>query len=169
MNADALVRTLQTFRAKRLGLLVDTNLLLLYLIGGLRRELIRSFKRTSNFSEAEFLLLAQIITHFNRSVTTTPHILTEVSNFLSQHHEPERSALLKFLGDSISSWNEEQPAAKQLVRRDFFPRFGLTDTGIVDVSRSSFLVLTNERALAGFLTKRNIAVLNFQDLKSLCL
>lgn len=169
MNAEALVRKLQTFRSKKLGLLVDTNLLLLYFIGGFRLGLIRSFSRTSEFSEADFRLLAQIIYHFNHRIATTPHILTEVSNFLGQHHEPERSALLKFLGDSIKAWNEERPVARQLARFDFFPKFGLTDTGIVDVSRSSCLVLTNEWPLSGFLAKRNIAVLHFQELQTLCL
>ena len=169
MNADALVRRLQAFRSKKLGLLVDTNLLLLYFVGGFRRGLIHSFNRTSGFSEADFLLLAQIIYHFNQRVTTTPHILTEVSNFLSQHREPERSALLKFLGDSIKAWNEERPAARQLARFDYFPKFGLTDTGIVDVSKTSCFVLTNEWRLSGFLAKRNTAVLHFQELQTLCL
>jgi hypothetical protein len=169
MNAEALVRKLQSFRSKNLGLLVDTNLLLFYFIGGFRRGLIRSFSRTSEFSEADFLLLAQIIYHFNQRITTTSHILTEVSNFLSRHREPERSALLKFVGDSIKAWNEERPAAKQLARFDYFPKFGLTDTGIVDVSKNSCLVLTNEWPLSGFLAKRNIAVLHFQELQTLCL
>ncbi|HUZ07842.1 MAG TPA: hypothetical protein VMV89_10200, partial [Candidatus Paceibacterota bacterium] len=60
MNAEALDRRLQGFRSKRLRLLVDTNLLLLYFVGGFRRELIRSFNRTSKFSEADFILLDQI-------------------------------------------------------------------------------------------------------------
>jgi hypothetical protein len=168
MNADALASRLQIFRSKRLRLLVDTNLLLLYFVGGFRRELIRSFKRTHEFSEDDFVLLAQIMHYFGR-VTTTPHILTEVSNFLSQHHEPERSALLKFLGDSIVNWNEENLPAKRLVRACYFPRFGLTDAGIIDVSQTSYLVLTNERPLVGFLTQRKSSVLHFQELQTLCL
>lgn len=166
MSAETLVQTLRRFRDKRL--LVDTNLLLLYFVGGVRRDLIKSFKRTASFGERDFILLARII-HFFRRVATTPHVLTEVSNLLSQRGEPERSALLRFVANSIQRWREHSPPSRQLVQRDCFLRFGLTDTAITEVSLLSCLVLTDDRALAGFLTKRGGEVLCFQDLQAACL
>ena len=59
--------------------LLDTNLLLLFLVDSYERKRIRNFKRTSTFSEEDFDLLAAFLQAFKK-ILTTPHILTEVSN-----------------------------------------------------------------------------------------
>ena len=61
------------------GLLVDTNLLLLYLIGKTNPNRISNLKRTDKYSIKDFELLARFMANF-RSLAVTPHILTEVSN-----------------------------------------------------------------------------------------
>ena len=61
------------------GVLVDTNLLVLYLIGQVNRKRILSFKRTQTYTLDDFDLLARLIAWFGKLVTT-PHILTQASD-----------------------------------------------------------------------------------------
>ena len=61
------------------GLLVDTNLLLLYLIGRTNRNRISKFKRTQAYTIEDFDLLHRFMAEF-KTLITTPHVLTEVSN-----------------------------------------------------------------------------------------
>ena len=61
------------------GLLVDTNLLLLHLIGRTNKNRILKFKRTQAYTIEDFELLERFIAEF-KILITTPHVLTEVSN-----------------------------------------------------------------------------------------
>jgi len=78
MKLDPLLRSFQKFHGKRL--LLDTNLLLPYLMGRFYCANPQVPKHGS-FRDDEFQLLAQIIHHFEKvgKVLTTPHLLMEVS------------------------------------------------------------------------------------------
>jgi hypothetical protein len=62
------------------GVLVDTNLLVLYLVGLVNIERIRTFKRTSSFEKDDFLLLARLLDHFGPPLISTPHVLSQISD-----------------------------------------------------------------------------------------
>ena len=70
-------------RYRRKGILIDTNLLLLFVVGSCNVKHIGTFKRTKKFIPADFEALRRMLGNFRRLVTT-PNILTEVSNFLGQ-------------------------------------------------------------------------------------
>jgi hypothetical protein len=166
MNLPLLVRLIERYRRREL--LIDTNLLLLYFVGARRPDRIRSFNRTSSYSAEDFALLEKIIAEF-KWMTTTPHILTEVSNLLGHFEEPLRSDLRGALSRAIQGWKEAAKPSKTLAKAPHFPRFGLTDTAIADLPRGSCLVLTDDRSLAGLLEAQGIAVIRFPDLQATCL
>lgn len=69
-------------RHRRTGVLVDTNLLLLFFVGGYDRSLVERFRRTADrFVAPDFDTLSALLMSFER-IVTTPHILTETSNLL---------------------------------------------------------------------------------------
>ena len=75
------------------GLLLDTNLLLLLLIGSGVPHLLETFKPIQNqgFKKKDFELLARACSFF-KTLITTPHILTETSNHSGKVSEPHRRA-----------------------------------------------------------------------------
>ena len=166
MNLQLLVRQIQRYRRREL--LIDANLLLLYFVGASRPDRIRSFNRTSRYSADDFALLEKVVSEFKR-MTTTPHVLTEVSNLMGQCEEPWRSDLRECLSSTIAGWNETSTASRTLANAAHFPRFGLTDTAIVDLAPGSCLILTDDRPLAGLLEAKGLAVIRFSDLQSICL
>src|SRR5882724_12873595 len=68
---------------RKAGVLVDTNLLLLYFVGLYDPTFIPKFKRTDIFTMDDYLVLTLFLKEFSR-VVTTPNILTEVNSFSNQ-------------------------------------------------------------------------------------
>jgi hypothetical protein len=59
--------------------LVDTNLLVLLLVGSVNRQRIPGFKRTQNFAIEDFDTLSGLISWFGKLITTL-HVLSQVSD-----------------------------------------------------------------------------------------
>jgi len=88
------ISLLESYRKK--GILVDTNILLLYFVGSVNPKRISQFKRTNQFNVDDFELLIQILGYFQK-IVTTPNILTEVSNLIGQLTDPEKSLCFNVL------------------------------------------------------------------------
>lgn len=67
-----------TFDAK--GVLVDTNLLVLYLVGLVNKKRIETFKRTQGFDVEDFERLTNLINYLGPRLVATPHVLSQVSD-----------------------------------------------------------------------------------------
>jgi hypothetical protein len=154
-------------RHRRGGILVDTNLLLLFFVGGYDRGLIERFPRTANrFVPTDFDLLAGLFGGFERTVTT-PHILTEVSNLMGYLTGRARSEGLAWLAHSIPAMRETYVAGAELATRESFVRLGITDTSIIEIASEPYLVLTDDFRLYNYLATQNKDVLNFNHIRVL--
>jgi rRNA-processing protein FCF1 len=151
------------------GILVDTNILLLFFVGLTNPDRISRFKRTQQFVGEDYELLIQILNKFPR-VITTPNILTEVNSMLGQLGEPERSSaflvLRQFLATG-SRFEECYVPSSQVIEQENFVRFGLTDCGISEVSRDRYLILTDDLRLANTLQSQGIDAINFNNIRTL--
>src|SRR5262245_26716632 len=127
---DYYIKLLDSYRQR--GLLVDTNLLLLLVVGILDTSRIGTFKRTRTFTSADFDLLAGIVSRFSL-IVTTPNILTEMSNLLP---EDLRAGCHALFAEQVPKFDEQYLPSKLLVAKTSFVRFGLTDTGIIEVARN---------------------------------
>ena len=76
------------------GLFIDTNLFVLLVAGSEGRELIVKHRRLEGYSAKDYDILLDLIRPVGQ-VFVTPNTLTETSNLLAQHGEPERSRLLQ--------------------------------------------------------------------------
>lgn len=159
-------RLLEAFAAYRdKGLLIDTNILLLFFVGLQSRKSIQGFKRTQHFTPEDFDILAGLIGRF-RQVVTTPSILTEVSNLLGQLPKGSWVSVFQRFSEGIQRFREHFTPSSELAQEPCFPRFGLTDAGIVQSAQGKFLVLTDDFDLAGYLEQRGIDVVNFNHLRT---
>jgi hypothetical protein len=64
---------------RRHGLLVDTNLLVLFIVGSVNPDRIGTFKRTNKYSRTDYQLLIRVLGHFE-PIYTLAHVAAEVSN-----------------------------------------------------------------------------------------
>jgi hypothetical protein len=153
-------------RYKSKGLLIDTNLLLLYLVGMYDQKRIPRFKRTMAFTIDEFLLLATIFESFDK-IITTPNILTEVSNFSGQLPRDLHPDFYSDFATKIPILEERYTASVAISASAHFNKFGLTDSGIVDTVKGNYLVLTDDLKLFGYLQNLGIDAINFNHIRSL--
>lgn len=139
--------------------ILDTNLLLLWLVGQTDQSLLKSFKRVDTFSSSDVRRLKAIILPF-RQLVTTPHILSETSNFIEQAPPWRRAALLAQFTVFVLNVAEVYQPAKSLVARGEFNALGITDTALAVLSADSVVVTVDHR-LAGKIEALGGNALNF--------
>lgn len=159
------VRSLSA-RYRTAGVLVDANLLLLYVVGAYDRGQVERFRRTRDrFAAEDFDTLNRVLRLFDK-VVTTPHILTEVSNLMGQMSGRAREGSFELFAQKVLSMKEDHTSAADLGKNPAFVRFGITDAAIRDVA-SGYLVLTDDLPLYGYLAGQSVDVLNFNNLRPL--
>ena len=122
------------------GVLVDANLLVLLVVGALDPAIIPRHKRLRTFGPEDFERLRDLAANYQQ-VLVTPNTLTEASNLLAQHREPERSLLLMTLRALIHESHEVVVTSANAADHPSFPRLGLTDAGLLGlVSQDTPLV-----------------------------
>ena len=151
---------------RRKGILVDTNVLLLYIIGSVDFQLIGKHKRTRAFTVEEYRVLNRLLSQFER-IVTTPGILTETNNLAGQIGNPARDAIFEAFGRAVADMKERHVPAVRLVNERTFLPLGLTDSGISIAARKGFLVLTDDFPLYGNLVAQGRDVINFNHLREL--
>ncbi len=159
---EYLQQLFKKYRSK--GAILDTNLLLVYLIGRYRLELIGQFKRTQKYSETDFTIVRDMVRYFVR-VVVTPHILAEVSNFSRQLQEQHQSGCARELARIVDEAKEEFVPAKEICAVPGFASLGITDAGIEKSAAGRYLVVTDDFPLSNRLQKNAVDAVNFYHLR----
>ena len=154
------------------GVLVDTNLLLVYFVGlydnvtGYR--LVNTFKYTkSDYGPGDFDTLYAFLKNFDVRITT-PHILTEVSNSIrGELTDPAKNLCLELIQRTIPAAFEEHHApANDLLAEDLFLTHGVADMGILrSAVTGPYLVLTDDNRLSPRLNEVGIDTLSLPEIK----
>jgi len=147
------------------GIIIDTNLMILYLVGKYNPDQIKSFKRTQKYTLDDFKLLNHFIKFF-KTLLTTPNILTEVSNLtFSLNKQTEKKLFISFK-KLIGTLKEEYINSISASEGKVFSDFGLTDAAIPELANGNYLVLTDDFPLYHFLSGIGVSVINFNQIRS---
>ena len=123
------------------ALFIDANLIVLLVVGLVGRDLIARHRRTKTFVVEDYERLSRAISRVG-TIRVTPNTLTEASNLLGQHREPQRSRLLRTLRALIEQSPELVVPSVDAARHDMFPRLGLTDAVLLEVVSADAPLLT---------------------------
>jgi len=146
-------------------LLIDTNILLLLVVGRTDPDQIIRFKRTRDrFDRDDYDRLLDYMRHF-RVTVTTPHILTEASNLLAAFHGTRLHRSREVFARIVRFVTEHIDPASELVARPQFVYLGLTDVGIIRAATPDTTVLTDDAVLAAALLSLGRNVRNFNQLR----
>lgn len=141
---------------------LDANLLVLLVVGNLGRDRIAHHRRTKHFTGEDYDLLVRLLSETRTLVT--PHTLTEASNPLAQHREPERTRLLVALRSLIERSDEESVPSRTAARNGEFPRLGLTDAVLLEaVSVDKPLLTADFQLYVTASARRGGSAHNFHD------
>jgi len=149
---------------KKKGIIVDSNLLLLFFVGLIDIQLIKRFSRTIKYSDEDFGALLRILSNFEK-IITSPQILTETNNLANKLVDEHKKRFYFHFSQKIQDFSEFYLPSVNLSNTQGFERFGLTDISILEVARNEFLVLTEDFRLSQFLIHNNIDVININNLR----
>jgi hypothetical protein len=148
----------------RAGLLVDTGLLVLLVVGSVNPRRIEAFKRTSKYTRADYELLCRLLDRFSPLYTLT-HIMAEVSS-LTDLTGTERLTARLILKELLKELTEPQLSSAQAAQGALYDRLGLVDAAISAVAKErECAVLTDDLDLYVALLQDGLPVLNFTHLR----
>ena len=124
---------------------LDSNLLVLLLVGSVDRGLISRHRRSRRFSPDDYDRLLALLDPLDR-VLVTPNTLTEASNLLSSSDDPRPMACLRAL---IEETEEIVIASRTATRNRMFARLGLTDAALLEVVSAETPLITVDFDLYG--------------------
>ena len=146
--------------------LLDSNLLVLFIAGMSSREYIGRHRRLRDYSEEDFDLLVEFIRPMS-ALVVTPNILTETSNLLSGIAEPARSHIADTFRQIVGSMDERFVQSTRAVEQREFPRLWLTDAAVLTELANSHVLLTADLDLYLAASQRRYSAVNFNHLRQL--
>ncbi len=151
--------------ARAAGLLVDTNLLVLFAVGTVNRNRIEQFKRTRQYTKADYDLLLRVLEQFT-PLYTVAHVLAEVSN-LTDLSGSERLQVREVLKRTISLLKEPEMPSSRAAEHRLYAGLGLVDAAIATIARDhNCAVLTDDLDLYLSLHRDEVPVFNFTHLRA---
>lgn len=152
----------QNARAK--GILIDTNLIVLLVVGSVNRDRIPLFKRTSGYTSADWDLLTGILEQIPLRYAI-PHILSEVSSLIDlkgQKREIARDILHKW----ILLIQELPVSSLDACLSPYYQRLGLTDAALgLAAKEQGCSVMTSDSDLYVALSAEGTPVVKFDHLR----
>ena len=123
------------------GYFIDANLLVLLVVGSTGRELIAKHRRLQEYTVEDYDALLNLLEGVD-SIFVTPNTLTEASNLLGQHGQPERSRFFARLRFLIKNTREVVISSRLAVSNANFSRLGLTDAALIEAVTEDTPLLT---------------------------
>lgn len=164
------LKTLQEYEAS--GILLDTNLLVIYYVALIDIRRVGRVKRTENFQPEDASFLLHLVSRYAKR-HTTPGILAEATNLLEPFFKSLSGDLRQWLQaalrEDLAVVEEHFVPAKTLAQDDQLLTYGFSDLAIAHIQQDRMLVLTADLPLTLLLQRRGIACVNYNTFRLLVL
>lgn len=144
---------------------LDTNLLVLLVVGTLDRQLIPKHKRTRKFTPEDFDALLGELERYPR-IVVTPNVVTETSNLLGQTNDATARRLLERLRQLLAKLSERFVASVDAAAAPGFLRLGIADAATLHNPPASSVLLTDDLGLYLEATRLGRSAVNFTHLQA---
>jgi rRNA-processing protein FCF1 len=124
---------------------LDTNVLLLLIVGLAKRSYIKQHQCLSAFTEVDFDTLQEIVSQYDKLVVL-PNVLTEIANLIGSTHGP-RAPLFEVFANFVERAEEIYLPSVKATRRPEFQWLELADCAQVEVAKDDIVILTSDGAL----------------------
>ncbi|MGD1003654.1 MAG: hypothetical protein ABR884_03725 [Minisyncoccia bacterium] len=158
------VRAYREAKGKK-KLILDTNLLLLLLIGVCDKNLLSKYACTEKYTINDYSLLLKILRFFESDIVITPHILAEFSNLVRRDiKEPKMHYYLATIMDKLKSYQEEYIPLDRLLGMGVrvIVLFGFPDMSIIEAARNiNAVILTHDIRLGEYANASGLPSISF--------
>ncbi len=140
---------------------LDTNVLLLFLVGETDPQLIPGIRRLSRYTIDAYWALKQKLDGRSRFVVT-PHVLAELSNLSSRDFTGDlRKQYLHVVRGVLSDFVEAVVSKDTILSHPLLEKVGVTDVSLAEVgAKPNTVVVTDDFRAAGLLQKQGCRVWN---------
>lgn len=149
------------------GIIVDSNIMLLFLVGCYDINYINMFKRTMKYTIEEYYFIRDLLTtyYYKDKLYTSPHILTELSNLSKKIKGDRRNKYFNFFIKILNNAYEIYIEKNKILEFKELSKFGITDIGIYKIAKkNNLLVLTDDFRLSSYLLGNCINALNLRNI-----
>lgn len=115
-----------------LRVLLDTNLLLVLIVGRTNKSYLDIHKRTGEYDSSDYETLERLVAAYD-GMATVQHVLAETSNLLRQIKNPARDLIQEQFRDFILSIEEVSASSAQGCRHEQYLSLGLTDAMVLAI------------------------------------
>lgn len=152
----------------RLPVAIDSNLLLLLVVGMTEKDYVSKHKRLKEFTLSDYDLLQEQLT-VATEIVVTPNTLTETSNLIDHIGDPARSRIYSKLRELVDlpDTREIYVDSRAASGRTELPRLGLTDCALLEVCAAGTPLITVDIKLFLAAVRNGNKALNFNHLRSL--
>ena len=147
------------------GLMLDTNLMLLWIVGQAGVHGLALHKRTDRYGENDYLAVSAAVERVSR-VVVLPNILTETDNLLRQGRSDLVRRCLDIWVRRLGEFDEQHRPSLSIVKDAALVRYGLTDA-LLAAGADDPLLATDDLKLRALCFERQRAVVGLPDLYEL--
>ena len=146
--------------------ILDTNCLIIYILGLINPLLIEKHKKTSIYDETDFTKILELVRSLD-NLLILPNIWTEVDNLLNRHLSGNNIYYYIETVKGIMELNVEKYLESKIAVNDAnLHDLGITDTLILKEAIYCDLLITADSALSDRAKSLNIKVFDFKKYKN---
>ncbi|MDQ3845170.1 MAG: hypothetical protein M3342_14335 [Bacteroidota bacterium] len=138
-------------------ILIDTNALVILLIGFIDPRLFKTHKTTSIYEEQDFIDLLVVIGDIKRLVVL-PNVWTELDNLLNKFSGNYKYQYIEQIAKTIQATTERYIESVRAIESFTFFEIGLTDTLLLHVAKECQLLVTSDSRLSDYAIALGIPV-----------
>ncbi|WGD31675.1 hypothetical protein AncyloWKF20_07605 [Ancylobacter sp. WKF20] len=143
---------------------IDTNLLLLFVVGVTNKNYIQLHKRLNAFFDGDYELLLKAIRGY-KAIVLTPNVVSETSNLIRMTSEPRSSEIANRFEVLIKNTPEVYISSASASSRREHARLGITDCGLIELSAEGAHILTTDYDLFHAVSACGFTAVNFNHLR----
>lgn len=163
------IRSYRETRGRK-KLILDTNLLLLLLIGACDKNFLQSCDCTRKYTGDDYGLLLKILRFFESEIIITPHVLAEFSDLSRRDiKEPKIHYYFTMAVDRLRHYKEEHIALERLLstKVNILVLFGFPDMSIIEAAKKiDAVILTDDIDLSLYADSCQSANIRFGAVKA---
>ncbi|TVP48120.1 MAG: hypothetical protein EA341_11585 [Mongoliibacter sp.] len=137
--------------------LIDTNALLLLIVGIMDVRQIKRHKRLSIYDEQDFYDLFSLIQDIE-SLIVLPNVWTEVDNLLNNFQGDLKSKYIFQISELIKSSTEKYLKTIKVIEEYTFYDLGITDTLLLSYADKCEFLITSDSKLSDYAVSRGVKV-----------
>lgn len=146
-------------------ILIDSNSLIVLILGLMNPSLINSHSKTSIYEEEDFYNLLAAIKSIE-SIVVLPNIWTEVDNLLNKFNGGYKDLYVAKMINTIKITSEKYLESHLVENNNAFYDLGLSDTLILEFAKECEMLITSDSALSDYARAFGINVYDMKELKN---